>query len=231
MENYSEEQEVSLVELLSALISKWWIIAISAMICCVAAFTVSELVITPKYTSTGSLYVSGSKMATSELNYNQTLLAQSLVNTYSEILKSNTALTIVSEDLDGKYSPAQLQGMISLEGVEDTEILYVHATADNSRDSFLIASSLLKNAPGILTEIVNGGDVKIVDEAVESISPSSPNVMKNTAIGLLAGIVIGCIIVFALNMFDTRIKSAAEITDKYQLPVLGKIPSLGSDKQ
>ncbi len=224
-----QEFEVDIAELISVVVKKWWVIAVSFMICVVFAFSASELLITPKYTAKGSLYVSGSKMSTTELSYNQTLLAQSLVNTYREILKSNTALTIVSQDLGGKYTTTELEDMISFSSVDETEVLYVSVSCADPHDAYLIAQSILKNAPGLLTDIVNGGEVKVIDEAQEPIEPSSPNVKKNTALGALVGIIIGLAIIVLSELFGAYVKSEDAITSKYGVPVLGTVPRFGED--
>ncbi len=221
-----EEKEINLADVFAVLVTKWWVIVICLMVAAVAAFTASELFIAPQYTAKGSLYVSGSKMSTSEINYNQTQIAVHYAKTYADILKSNTVLTIVSEDMAGKYTPDELEKMISLQTAEETEILYVSVQATDPHDAYLIAQSLLKNAPGVLTEIVNGGDVKVIDEAQEPIEPSSPNVSKNTLIGGVAGFVIGIAIILLIEMFDTRIKNSDTIVEKYNIPVLGKIPQM-----
>ena len=38
--------------------------------------------------------------------------------------------------------------------------------------------------------------------------------------------VIAMVIIFLVNMFDTRVKSKDELVSKYNLPILGEIPSL-----
>ncbi|MES2981493.1 MAG: polysaccharide biosynthesis tyrosine autokinase [Verrucomicrobiota bacterium] len=55
-------------------------------------------------------------------------------------------------------------------------------------------------------------------------SPISPNVPRNLAIGLVAGIVLGVGIAFFLEYIDTSVKSLEDVERYLQVPVLAVIP-------
>ena len=50
-------------------------------------------------------------------------------------------------------------------------------------------------------------------------------------VGFLLGFIIGSLIVLLLELFDTRIKSSADIVERYDEPLLGEIPVLFSSKR
>ena len=71
-----------------------------------------------------------------------------------------------------------------------------------------------------------GGSVKLINNAVEAKSPLPNNSVKRGLIGFVAGAAVAMLIIFLINIFDTRVKSAEELTTKYNLPILGEIPNL-----
>jgi capsular exopolysaccharide synthesis family protein len=71
---------------------------------------------------------------------------------------------------------------------------------------------------------VTNGDASVVDYASAPSSASSPNVKRDAAVGLLAGIVLGFALVFLLDIFDRRVKTVEELEELYGLPALTSIP-------
>jgi succinoglycan biosynthesis transport protein ExoP len=67
-------------------------------------------------------------------------------------------------------------------------------------------------------------DVKVVEEALPPTSPSSPNVPRNTVLGLVLGLLLGLGLVFLLEHFDRRVRSSEELEDIYSRPLLGVVP-------
>ena len=45
-------------------------------------------------------------------------------------------------------------------------------------------------------------------------------------IGFIAGAALAALIIFLINLFDTRVKSSEELSNKYNLPILGEVPNL-----
>lgn len=187
----------------------------------------SVYLIDPTYTSNGTLYVVNNQESqlrtytASEYN-----LSVQLVNTYSEILKSDTFCQTISKRLNSKVSASQIKGMLSMNGVGETEILKVSAVSKNPELAREVVQEVLNNAPQEIMRVVKAGSVEIIDNASMPVNPTSPNVKKNTLLGCLVGIFLAALAVFVLEMLDTTVKDEEELSMKYQLPVLGVIPNL-----
>jgi Mrp family chromosome partitioning ATPase len=52
----------------------------------------------------------------------------------------------------------------------------------------------------------------------------APTPIRNAALGLLLGLVLGIVVAFAIDAFDTRVRSAAEVGQHLELPLLARIP-------
>ncbi len=217
------DDTIDLLELGRVLLRRWWVIATCAIIGAVAALLVTMFLITPKYTSNGALYVSSST-TTVEITQGTLTASAQLAETYAEILQRRSFLETISASMDNKYSPAQLGAMITVQPVNETEILEVTATSENAFDSYWITDQILKNAQKELLDIIKSGSVEIVDEALLPTAPSSPSTKKNTLLGFVGGAVAAAAVLLALHMLDTRVHSADEVRAKFKQPVLGEIP-------
>lgn len=221
------EIEYSLSEIFSILITRIWIIVLCVILGTTGTFLVTKYVIQEEYTASVSMYVapnSGSVnllASLSELNY-----AQEVVNTYIEILKTDVFLNSVSKTSGYKYTANQLNEMISMEAVNNTEIFKVQVTTNDPRQSLIIANSISLLAPGKIIEIKDADAVRVVDPASLPIEPSSPNILMNTAIGLILGLMLGVMLAFILSILDKRIKGEEDIVNHYDVPILGMVPTI-----
>jgi capsular exopolysaccharide synthesis family protein len=68
------------------------------------------------------------------------------------------------------------------------------------------------------------GDAQVVSTATVPGSPSFPNTSKDTTLGLLLGVLLGCALVTLLERRDRRIKTPAEVEQIYGVPVIGTVP-------
>ena len=65
-----------------------------------------------------------------------------------------------------------------------------------------------------------------LEEARPATSPSSPNIRRNTMIGLLAGAVVMIVTVLLIELLDTRVKRPEDVEDVMQIALLGVVPNL-----
>ncbi|NLB28953.1 MAG: hypothetical protein GX823_01810 [Clostridiales bacterium] len=222
------EKEYTLSELISALLKRVWIIILFVVIFTVGAFLFTRIFIEKKYTASVSMYVApnaaGSEVIAaatlSDLNY-----AQKVVNTYIEILMTNAFMESVAQKDGLDFSAAQLKGMVNIRAVNQTEIFKISVTTSAPELSLQLANTIAEMAPEKIIEIKDADAVRVVDPAVLPRGPSSPNLMKNTAIGALLGLVLSVLLVIALDWLDIRIKDEEDFKKHYNVPLLGAIPT------
>lgn len=71
-------------------------------------------------------------------------------------------------------------------------------------------------------------NVAVVDPADVPQVPSSPRLLINLALSLLAGLAIGALAAFALEQIDEAIADPAEVERRLGLPLLGSVPKIAS---
>jgi capsular exopolysaccharide synthesis family protein len=76
---------------------------------------------------------------------------------------------------------------------------------------------------------VGVNNVSVVDPADAPQSPSSPRLMVNLIVSILAGICIGGGLAFALEQMDEAIADPVEVERRLGLPLLGTVPKVSAD--
>ena len=121
--------------------------------------------------------------------------------------------------------------MVSAKGVSSTGAFEVTVTSNNPAEAELIANTIAQILPDRISEIVDGSSVRIVDYAVIPSHRAGPSMVKNTAVGILAGGFLAAAVVILRFLLDDRskvmIKSADELREMYpDIQVLAMIPDM-----
>ncbi|MGC9967465.1 MAG: polysaccharide biosynthesis tyrosine autokinase [Syntrophobacteraceae bacterium] len=94
-----------------------------------------------------------------------------------------------------------------------------------------IHQSLLERSKEIDAKVgTELGNIQVVDYAKLPLKPYSPNIPRNLLFSVLAGMVCGIGLAFLLEYLDNTIKRIDEISDRFQLPVLGVLPLVQGDE-
>lgn len=222
--------ELSIVDIVKILWKKFWIIILCGVVSAAVVFSYSQFFIAPQYVATATIIVRSSSQAQTNTNASLTDInaAQRLVGSYSVVLKSKYALDKVIQQSGLSYTASQLQSMISLQALQESEVMQISVKGKNKDDIIVIANTMLDIAPGVLKEIVEIGSAKPVDGADYS-TKVSPNVTLNTIIALLIGLFGSTAIILILALMDQSIKDEDDITVHYTVAVLGGVPDFSSN--
>lgn len=230
MEKQTKYYELNLMQILRGLWHRAWLLLLAAVVGGISSFCFASFAITPKYESEALLYVNNSAFTVGSTSFSfsssELSAAQSLVDTYIVILNTRSTLNEVIAETGVNYSPRQLKEMISSAAVDSTEVFSVKVTSTDPREAENIANAIAHVLPDRIAEIVDGSSVRIVDYAVVPSEKASPNITMFTAIGMLIGLAIACIIVIVKTATDTLIHSEDYLMQTYQLPVLTVVPDL-----
>lgn len=71
-------------------------------------------------------------------------------------------------------------------------------------------------------------NVNVLSQAVAPVRPSSPNILLNTALSIVVGLVLGTGIVLLLELRDRRVRGIDDVMEALKLPILGVMPKPGT---
>ena len=233
--NNMEEETIDLLELARAIWKNILIIALVAVLVGSAAFGYTAFMIEPEYQATASLYVNNSSFSFGATNFSissgDLSASNSLVSVYIYILKSRTTMEDVIKQADLTYTAEDLAEMVEAKGIYSTGAFEVTVTSNNPSEAELIANTIAQILPDRIAEIVDGSSVRIVDYAIIPSHRSGPSMVKNTALGILAGGFLSVAWVVMRFLMDDRskmmLKSADDLREMYpDIQVLAMIPDM-----
>ena len=177
----------------------------------------------PMYKSSTSIVLISEAKDNSQLTYNDVSVNQNLVSTYSEIVKSKRILNQVINNLNLDYSYGALWNNIEVSSVTGTQIIKITVTDGNSKTAMKVANEIAKVFSKEIPELYNISNVNVLDTAEVASSAYNVNIVKQSTIFLLVGLVLGLGVVFVMYYFDRSVKNASQIEDKLKLPVLATV--------
>ena len=220
--------EIDLAELIFELWINKWQILMAMIFTGILAYFVSSCLMTPKYTSVTSLYVLAQQdneaLTTADLS-----VGTQLTNDYAVLVKPRPVLDQVITDLDLTMSPDQLEKLISVENKSNTRIIKISVTYEDPLQARLIADRLRVAVGEQIVSVMNIDAVNTVEEASLPKKPSSPRVLRNTLIGIIAGMVLAAAFFVIRSVMDDTVKTSEDVEKALGLPLLGSIPDSKSN--
>ena len=220
-----EMEEIDLTELFDYFLKRALYIFITVIACLVIGLTYTIFLKEPKYKSDVNVIIVNKDKQTTSL---QSDLAanQKLAATYRELVGSRRILNQVIDNLDLNYSIGQLQQMISVENVNDTEIIKITVSSSEPKEAKVIANETAKIFQDEVKDIYNLENISIVDKAILAKEPYNINILKESVIYIALGMVLSCGVIFVIYYFDNTIKSIDQVEKRLGVPVIGTVPSV-----
>lgn len=219
--------ELSAKDLLKLFSKNLRLIAICGAVGLVGAFSTFRFLVQPTYISSAKLYVYAKEDHSNSQDYNNLndlTYAQKVVNTYIEMLRTDRFYQSVKEKSGLNDSLDDLKKMINFTILNDTEVFQVSVSSHTPEKSKAIADTIMELAPKAISSIKETALLKVVDPAGFPSRSSAPNLVLDSILGFLLGILSAIIYALLKEMLDVRIKQEEDLTSRYNIPILGSIP-------
>ena len=230
MEKQGSNYTIDLLYLFKSLYKRIWIIILTAVLTAAIGFSYANFFVTPIYSSYVKLYVNNKSFTlgstTLSISPSDITAAQSLLKTYSDILDSRSTLERIKEKAGVDYSWKELSDMIVSTSSNNTEIMKVTVTTDDPYVSSKIANTIATVLPIRISEIIDGASMEVVDSAVPNLLKVAPSLTRYTAVGFLIGVFLSVLLMSIYILLDDKIYDEEYILEKYDYPILGKVPNL-----
>lgn len=214
-------EEINLLEVFEYFKSKLiWILG-SVLVMLVVGNIFTLITRVPMYSSNTTILLVGQN---EQLNQSDLSINNTLVSTYTEIIKSRRVLSQVINNLDLDYTVSELSTNINVGTKTGTQIITVTVNDADSKTAKNIANEVSKVFAADIKELYKLDNVTIIDSAIMAKEPYNLTYLKDNAIYTLVGLVLSCGVIFVMFYFDTTIKSAESIEEKLGLTVLGVVP-------
>lgn len=222
-----ETIEINVIQLLKALWSKKLLILLVAIVAGAASFAYSSFVVKPEYKSTTRIYVVNRNQSDKPGLTNQDLQAGTyLVKDYREIILSQDVLEKVVTDLGLTINAKTLAKKVQVTVPADTRIVSISVSDYKPDEASRIANALREVASQKIIAVTRVSDVTTLEEARPATGPSSPNIRRNTLMGIGAGAGLVIVVVLLVELLDDRVKRPEDIEDVMKITLLGVVPDM-----
>lgn len=221
----NEENEViDLTEILSAVRQHLLELIFVTLAAALVGFMASKFLMTPKYDSSALMIVNTRQDVNANVTSDQINSATKLVSTYSIIIKSDTVLQQVIDNLGLNLTYAQLNKRVTVAAVDDTQVMKLTVQSDSPEWARQVCEQIITVAPDVIKEAVEAGSVKVISNPSLATEPVSPNIMKNTMLAAAVGFVLVIGIIVLQVLLDNKINTEEDVTKYLDMTVLGVIP-------
>jgi capsular polysaccharide biosynthesis protein len=221
-------EEIDLRELFYIIKKRLPIILMLVFLSVVTSAILSYFVLDKQYEASTTIIV-GSRNTYSDktdLQYNDIMMYQKLLKTFSEIAKSRMISEKVIHNLKLDISPVTLQKKITVTAVGDTQMMTIKVTDYDPEVAAAIANNMAEIFKSEISQIMRVENVEIIDPAVVPVTPVKPRPMLNIAIAFVLALMVGVGLAFLLEYLDHTIKTPNDVEKFLELPVLGAIPDV-----
>lgn len=225
------DTELNMQELLQTYLRRWKLIVLCMIVGIFAALGITAFCITPMYQSRVTIYVNNNRELDDKNYLSSSDLSASihLVKGYMIVSESDPVLEKAVAKLGDDYTTTELRNAISTEQMDETVIFTLMVTHADPERAARIATVLSEVIPVEGPKVIDGTSARLINTAKVPQSPSSPSYSVNLLLGAVAGMLLAVVYVTVMFLKDTRIKDENDLTDMFNLPILGRIPDLDSE--
>ncbi|PWW07550.1 capsular polysaccharide biosynthesis protein [Paenibacillus cellulosilyticus] len=222
-------KELDLKLIVSLIRKKLWIVLVIGVIGTAAIGAYSTWFTKPVYQAYTKLIVNSpvAKAGGFQLDLNMINTNLSLINTYKEIIKTPSIMSLVVEkhpDID--VSPEQLMKGIRFSSVNGTQVVTLYYQDTDYKRAAKIVNSVSQVFQLQIPKIMKVDNVYLLDmaDADKMPSPVKPDIALNMAIGAVVSVLLGIGLVLLLDYFDDSIRTEDDVQHYLMLPALVSVP-------
>ena len=184
----------------------------------------------PLYTTKTSIVLVKNEESTSnntgitgEIDVNDINLNQKLVATYRKIVKSRLVLEQVIDRLGLDYTFKEIDKEVSVNAVDETEILEIAVTDADAKTAAKIANAIVDVFDQEVTKMYNINNVSVLDVAQIPENPSNNTLIRDGILAIFVTVIICSSIIFIVYYFDDRIRNTENLEEEIGMPVIAKV--------
>lgn len=203
-------------------------IIVFAIVGATVGFIFNSYFTKPEYTASSSIILSVTQTEADDTYENDERpissgdlsLSEQLMNTYVQIIKSESVINKVIENLHIETKASQLNKAIEVVPESKSTVLRIKVTLENPEQAKAIVCELENVFFERIDELYNIKTAKVLDEPTVDINPSNIKPVKFAFFGLLIGLILGVTIVIIKELVNDNIKSESDIEKNLKLNVL-----------
>ena len=199
-------QEINLYHLLKFYAKNWFVIVIATVIGLSAGVIYNNFIQVPMYKSTATLLVINSDVK-------DAASTATLINNYSEIIKSRRVLENVISANNINLSYESLAGSVDTTTSKDTQVIKLNVTTKSPQDSEKVTNGIISTFKTEIKNLYNKENIKIVDTASYSSTPYNVRTGLQLILASMVGFmgsIIGLFFLYDYRLNNPKPKKTAK---------------------
>lgn len=226
----NEEKGVTLAQVMqyvTRVLQKWWLIAICAVVCAAVGFAVAKVTYEPSYSTTIRFAIDNKRENTvsqgqTSSDINAGIL---LARNYKDIMSnSDTLMKLVAKGSGYDIKGSEVKRMIRASLGEERSIIEITVTTNDPDLTYAIATSYVNNYQAVTEKAYQSTRANIYDEPDR---PERANADNSTMTYTFFGFILGAaIVILAICMsifIKDTLKSADDVQGKINSKLLGQV--------
>ncbi len=186
----------------------WWLVVLAALVAVAVSLGVSYLAV-PQYQATARFIISPNASLTTGrdvVNSLDTLDRRSIVSTYAEVMNSNRVFEDTLASL--KLQPVDLKDYTyNAVVLPESSVLELNVSGPNPKVTADLANAIGYQAINFTRRLNQVYDVAFLDEAIPPLEPFSPQPLRDAALALVLGAVVGGVLAILREQIRTPIEA------------------------
>lgn len=220
------EEVISIDDVLKTIKKHIILIIILTLVGTIVAASISLFLIKPRYTAGTKVFIGKIEGDNQTYSQSDVQMYQKLMMTYAETIKSRDLIEASLNDISATVTPEEVLANLTINAVNDTQILKISYEGTSPEEVKDVIEAVTEKFIEKSQKLVSNGNIKVVETVEIPDSPSSPNKIRNTAIGFLLGLILGIVMSFVVDFFNNTYKDKEVLEKEISIPVLGTIPKV-----
>ena len=221
-DNYDDIEEIDLVELFYAIISRWTLILLSTVVLATLAYCYGRFMVTPIYSSNSALYVLSK--STSITSMADIQVGANLTNDYMVVIKGRPVLEQVIENLGLDMNYDRLKNKVNVKNESNTRILTISVSDPDIKTAKIIADEIANVSSSFISEKMDQDPPTILQYGYTDTKRVNRSPNSYALIGAFAGFIISVGLAVLLYLLNDKIMTPEDLEKRTGLNTLATLP-------
>lgn len=217
----TEMGQIDLLEVANVIWQKIWAVIMCFVIGAVLFGGYTKMMVTPQYTATSMIYILGRTTSISSIAELQ--MSSALTADFTIMAKSREVINGVIKEMDLNMTYDQLKNSVNITNPSDSHILQIEVTNPDPKLAKDISNTMANAVAENIASVMATDKPSIAEKAVTPGAPSSPNLMKNIAMGGIVGAALAVGLIVLGYMMDDTIKTEEDVRKYLQINTLASV--------
>lgn len=216
------EITISFRNVYRALLHKFWIMILTAVLGAGAMVAVVKFILPPAYTIKSIIYLQPDEVLVDD-NGKIGTFDKKIINNAMYIVENETLLNSLT-DISGYETSEEVRKNLDLLAYGEADMLEVNITGATPEEAYDLSVAFLDGAVQLLEQDIPYANVSIIQEPVKPERPSNGSTLLFAVIGGLIGLILGFVGLMVYGLRDTRMTTKEEAEDFFGKPVYAVLP-------